>query len=268
MTNADTPFTMTERLIRAIARQVNTRPALKRVSHAFIRSAGATGVRWATRELVHVTNAEALDGLPRDRGVIVASNHRSLCDMYVVSSVLLRRVGWIERLYFPVRTENIYDRWGGLFLNALLSGISMYPPIYRDASRRRLNRASVDFLVEALGKPGTVIGLHPEGRRSFGTDPYTLLPAQPGIGEIVQRARPVVLPVFILGLETDFVKQVRATLNGTAAPITITFGRPVALDACPAGAAGPRSWLRVAQAIRSDIEALGAIDRRVRAGLS
>jgi 1-acyl-sn-glycerol-3-phosphate acyltransferase len=268
MADAPAPFTTTERLIRTMARQVNARPALKRASHAYLRSAGATGVHCGTRHLLHVTNAEVLDTLRPERGMIVASNHRSLCDMYVVSSVLLRRCGWIERLYFPVRTENIYDRWGGLLLNALLSGVSMYPPIYRDAARRPLNRDAISFVVDELRRPGTLVGLHPEGRRSFTDDPYTLLPAQPGLGAIVQRARPLVLPVFILGLSTDLVKQVRATLNRTAAPITITFGAPVNLDAYVDAAPGPRTSLRIAQAIRTAIEALGAIDREVRARLN
>jgi 1-acyl-sn-glycerol-3-phosphate acyltransferase len=265
---ASLPFTTTERLIRAIARQVNVRPALKRASHAYLRTAGAAVVEYGTRHLLHVTNADVLETLPPDRGVIVASNHRSLCDMYVVSSVLLRRCGWIRRLYFPVRTENIYDRWGGLLLNAFLSGVSMYPPIYRDAARRPLNRDAVAFVVDELRRPGTVVGLHPEGRRGLTDDPYTLLPAQPGIGEIVYRARPLVLPVFILGLSRDFVTQVRAILNRTAAPITITFGAPVALDAYLDAPPRPRSSLQIAQAIRGDIEALGAADREVRSRLS
>jgi 1-acyl-sn-glycerol-3-phosphate acyltransferase len=262
------PFTTTERLIRALARQVNVHPALKRASHAYLRTAGASVVQYGTRHLLHITNADVLDTLHPDRGVIVASNHRSLCDMYVVSSVLLRRCRWVERLYFPVRTENIYDRWGGLLLNAALSGVSMYPPIYRDAARRALNRDAVAFVVDELRRPGTVVGLHPEGRRGITDDPYTLLPAQPGIGEIVHRARPLVVPVFILGLSRDLVTQARAILNRTAAPITITVGAPVALDAYLDGPPGPRTSLRIAQAIRRDIEALGTIDRDARARLS
>jgi 1-acyl-sn-glycerol-3-phosphate acyltransferase len=144
----------------------------------------------------------------------------------------------------------------------------MYPPIYRDAARRPLNREAVSFVVDELRRPGTVVGLHPEGRRSLTDDPYTLLPAQPGLGAIVQRARPLVLPVFILGLSTDLVKQVRATFNRTAAPITITFGAPVDLAAYVDAVPGPRTSLRIAQAIRTDIEALGAIDRDVRARLN
>jgi 1-acyl-sn-glycerol-3-phosphate acyltransferase len=262
-----TSLTATERLIRSIARQVNERPTLKRASHAFLRTAGANWVHFCTRRLLHVTNTEVLDALSPDRGVIVASNHRSLGDMYVLSSVLLRRCDWIARLYFPVRSEYVYERWDGLFLNALLSGLSMYPPIYRDAARRPLNRETLAFVVDELRRPGTVVGLHPEGRRSVTADPYTLLPARPGIGEIVHRARALVLPVFILGLSNDLVTQVRGNFNRSGPPITITFGAPVNLDAYLDARPGPRQSLRIAQAICASIEALGAVDREVRASL-
>jgi 1-acyl-sn-glycerol-3-phosphate acyltransferase len=262
------PFTTTERLIRAIARQVNERPALKRASHAYLRAGGANFLQFFTRHLLHVTNAEVLDALSPDRGVIVASNHRSSSDMFVLSSVLLRRCGWIARLYFPVRSEYFYERWDGLFFNALMSGVSMYPPIYRDAARRPLNRDAVAFVVKELRRPGTVVGLHPEGRRSVTDDPYTLLPAQPGIGEVVHRARPLVLPVFILGLSNDLMAQARGNFNPSGPPITITFGTPVNLDAYLDAPPGPRQSLRIAQAVRAEIEALGAVDREVRSRLA
>jgi len=261
-------LTGTERLIRAIARQINERPALKRSSNAYLRTAGANVVHFCTRHLLHVTNVEALDALSPDRGVIVASNHRSFCDMYMLSSVLLRRCPWIARLYFPVRSEYFYERWGGLFLNAFVSGLSMYPPVYRDSARRSLNRDTLAFVVDELRRPGTVVGLHPEGRRSLTDDPYTLLPAQPGLGEVVHRARPLVLPVFILGLSNDLVAQARGNFNRSGPPITITFGAPVDLDACLDAAPGPRQSLRIARAIRAEIEKLGAIDRQVRSRLA
>lgn len=260
-------FTATERVIRAIARQVNETRGLKRTMHTYLRVVGANCVHYGTRHLLHVTNAEVLDTLPRDRGVVIASNHRSLCDMYVVSSILLRRCDWIKRLYFPVRSEYIYERWGGLFLNVVMSGLSMYPPIYRDAERRCLNRDTVAFVVDELSRPGTVVGLHPEGRRSVTDDPYTLLPAKPGLGEIVRRARPLVLPVFVLGLSSDLVGQARANFKRTGPPITITFGAPLQLDQYFAPPAGPRQSLRIAQAIRTEIEALGTVDRQVRSHL-
>jgi hypothetical protein len=92
------------------------------------------------------------------------------------------------------------------------------------------------------------------------------LPAQPGLGEIVHRARPVVLPVFIGGIPRDLRNVLRANFGRRPAPltITITFGAPVALDELLQAPAGPRTSLRIAQEVRAEIERLGAIDRRWR----
>jgi 1-acyl-sn-glycerol-3-phosphate acyltransferase len=246
-------------------RQVNTHPPLKRVAHAYLRHVGSPLIHYAARHRLQVFNDDRLDGLAPDRGVLVASNHRSFLDMFLISAVLLRRCAWIRRLYFPVRSEFFYDRFDGLLVNTVVTGLSMYPPVYRDAARRARNREMVSFLADELQRPGTVVGLHPEGRRSRSEDPYTLLPARPGIGEIARRARPLVLPVFILGLRERLGTELRDTIRRTGPSIMLTFGAPVPLQGYFDEPTGPRQSLRIAQAIRADIEALGVIDRQRRA---
>ncbi len=264
-------FTPTEHLIHAIARGVNRRPILKRLSHTFLRTVGAAWVHYCSRNLLRVTGAEGLDALAPDRGVVIASNHRSYADMYLLSSVLLPRCSWIARMYFPVRSEFIYDRIGGLLANALVAGMAMYPPVYRQPARRALNRDTVAFLVDELRRPGTVVGMHPEGRRSTTADPYTLLPAQPGIGEIVHRAQPIVIPAFIAGVPRDLLAGLRANFGRAnsgreiaPATITITFGEPLTFDQYRDAPAGARTSLRIADAIRAEIERIGARDRQRR----
>jgi len=264
-------FTPTEQLIHGVVRRVNQGPRAKRLSHGFLRIVGASWMRFCTGNLLRLANAEVLDRIDPDRGVLVASNHRSFSDMYLLSSVLLPRCRWIERMYFPVRSEFFYDRLRGLAVNTLVAGMAMYPPIYRQPARRALNRDAVAFLVDELRRRGTIVGMHPEGRRNTGSDPYTLLPAQPGLGEIVQRARPIVLTAFINGVPANWLTGLRANFSRRAEPpvtITITFGEPLALDEFRDAPSGPRTSLAIAQAIRADIERLGALDRewRTRAG--
>jgi 1-acyl-sn-glycerol-3-phosphate acyltransferase len=258
-------LTPTEQLIGAVARTVNHRPVLKRCSQLFLRSVGAAWVHFCSRHLLRVENVDSLAAIEPDRGVIIASNHRSYADMYLLSSVLLPRCRWIERTYFPVRSEFIYDHLGGLFANALIAGMAMYPPVYRQPARRALNRDTVTFLVDELGRRGTLVGMHPEGRRSTSGDPYTLLPAQPGLGEIVHRARPLVIPAFINGVPDDLLGGVRANFRGRGASnqktITITFGEPRTFDEYLDAPSSARTSLRIAAAIRASIEQLGAIDR-------
>jgi 1-acyl-sn-glycerol-3-phosphate acyltransferase len=262
-------FTPTERLIHAAVRGVNHRPLLKRWSHRLLRTAGATWVRYCSHNVLRVDNLEVLDGLASDRSVLLASNHRSYADMYLLSSVLLPRCRWIERAYFPVRSEFIYDHAGGLLANALVAGMAMYPPIYRQPSRRALNRDALGFLADELRRPGTLVGMHPEGRRSSLADPYALLPAQPGIGEIVHRAGPIVVPAFIAGVPDDLFAGLRANFKRGQTPVTvsITFGRPLTFDEYRAAPAGPKASLRIAEAIRAEIEGLGARERQRRASI-
>ena len=167
-------------------------------------------------------------------------------------------------MYFPVRSDYFYDRLDGLLVNAIMSGLSMYPPIFRDVGRRPINRHAVAFVAEELRSWGTIVGLHPEGRRSTTADPYELLPAQPGIGEIVHRSNAVVLPVFILGLSNDLVGQVRGNFDGTGDSVTITFGEPLRFDRCADVAPRGRISMEIAKEIRAAIERLGAIDRERR----
>jgi 1-acyl-sn-glycerol-3-phosphate acyltransferase len=256
-------FTAIEHLNHVIARGVNQQPLLKRCSHAFLRTFGAAWVRYCSRHVLRITNGEVFESLAPDRGVVIASNHRSYADMYLLSSVLLPRCGWIERMYFPVRSEFIYDRLLGLAVNAMVAGMAMYPPIYRQPSRRALNRDTLAFLVNELRRPGTLVGMHPEGRRSTSADPYTLLPAQPGLGEIVHRAQPMVIPAFISGIPRDLVAGLRANFrrDTDAVSVSITFGEPMTFDADRHAPAGAQTALRISRAIRTEIERLGALDR-------
>lgn len=256
----------TERLIHGTVRVVNRRPMLKRWSHAFLRSVGTRWMHYCSRHVLRVGNLEALRTLPPDRSVVVAANHRSYADMYLLSSIVLPECRWIERMYFPVRSEFIYDHPAGLVVNALVAGMAMYPPVYRQPARRALNRDTIAFLVGELQRPGTLIGMHPEGRRSKTADPYTLLPAQPGIGEIVHRALPVVLPAFVNGVPADLVAGLRSNFGGNhdRTMVTITFGEPLTFDAYRDIPAGPRTSLRIAEEIRAAIERLGVRDREFR----
>jgi 1-acyl-sn-glycerol-3-phosphate acyltransferase len=55
------------------------------------------------------------------------------------------------------------------------------------------------------------VGIHPEGTRGKGPDPYEFLPVRPGLGQLVAEAPPnvVVVPFFILGLDNSTTHQIR-----------------------------------------------------------
>ena len=108
---------------------------------------------------------------------MLVSNHRSFFDQYaMLLACYMGPVPWAKRLFFPVRSNFFYDQPLGIVVNAAVAGGAMYPPIYRQAERRALNDEALDKMVEILRKPGNVLGMHPEGTRGKGADPYKFLP--------------------------------------------------------------------------------------------
>ncbi len=195
------------------------------------RRISANWIDVSTRNLLSVHGVDRLPEFSRNRSTILVSNHRSFFDLFVVSSVIVKR-GLEQRLMFPVRSQFFYDSPFGLAVNGAMSFFAMYPPLFRDRNKAELNRASVDELVRLLRAGGALVGLHPEGTRNKSNDPYTLLPARPGVGRIIRatRGRAVVIPVFINGLGNGFVRQVVGNYLKTGGPVTVVFGRPVEFD--------------------------------------
>lgn len=253
-----------ERVAFEIADTVNRRPALKRAAHAFLASVGRTWVKESTDNLVHLRGEEILKTLDPDRGVFIVANHRSFFDFYVIASVVLRMSPWVDRLYFPVRSTFFYESPLGVFVNAIMSAMAMYPPVMRDGPKRAFNQYTVDLIAELVQARGTVVGFHPEGTRGKGDNPYELLPANVGTGSIVHQARPIVLPVFTLGLLNDFPRQVKSNFDGTGRPVTIVFGKPLDLEEYYAMPGRLKTYKAIADRIRDALTELGQQERVMR----
>lgn len=205
---------------------------------------------------------------PSDSVVLVA-NHRSFFDFFVITGVLHWRTRLCkQRVLFPVRAPFFYDHPMGIIANAALSGMRMYPPILRDRKRAVFNRYTVARCVQELQEPGTILGLHPEGTRNKGTDPYALLPGQPGVGRVlVEAAGATVIPVFVHGLSNDLMAEL--TCNWTAPherPIDVVFGAPVPLSDVRVAGSRPASHRSAVQRCMEAIAALGEQHRATREG--
>jgi 1-acyl-sn-glycerol-3-phosphate acyltransferase len=129
-----------------------------------------------------------------------------------------------------------------------------------------MNRLSLGILLEKLRTPGQLVGFHPEGTRNKTDDPYTMLPAQPGVGELALKARPVVVPAFILGLTNSFGAELKANLRRER-PVIAVFGEPIELPEAP-----PETRLshhkKCADLINQRIAALGVEERALRTAAS
>jgi 1-acyl-sn-glycerol-3-phosphate acyltransferase len=180
---------------------------------------------------LRIHGEERLRGPSRDASVLFVVNHRSFFDLYCLTFVL-RRAGVRQRLLFPVRSEFFYDHPLGPLLNLLVSGMSMFPPIFRYGRKRALNARSLDRCLAELSRPGTAIGFHPEGTRGRGPDAFSLLPPHAGIGRLVLDAPYArVVPVFVLGLGNSVLAELWRNWRRPALhTVHVSFGPDLGFD--------------------------------------
>ncbi|HWM84209.1 MAG TPA: lysophospholipid acyltransferase family protein [Kofleriaceae bacterium] len=266
--NSHAPLTRAERATLALGRFINEQPTAKRLQQAFLTRVNQTWVRYAIGRRVFADNIEWLVDPPSQGGVVVCLNHRSYFDAYITMWAIYEQgTTWVRKMYFPVRSNFFYERPLGAAVNLLIGGGALYPPIFRDTSKSELNRDALRRVVRYLGEPGALVGLHPEGTRNKGDDPYSLLPAQPGIGQIVLQARPLVVPAFVNGLSNSYVSDITSTYRRDIRrenPIIIVFGQP--LDYSDLSAQKPRAALykKMSDRIRDAIIELGKREKALR----
>jgi 1-acyl-sn-glycerol-3-phosphate acyltransferase len=224
-------LTRIERIAVRLAELANDDPRGKWLQTRFLRGVSYVWVRAGIANRMLVEGLDDLMALRPDTGVMLVSNHRSFFDQYaMLLACYMGPVPWAKRLYFPVRSNFFYDQPLGIVVNAAVAAGAMYPPIFRQSERRALNDDALDRMVAIVRQRGNVLGMHPEGTRGKGPDPYTFLPAQPGVGKLALIARPLVIPAFILGLGNNALDDIRANFTrdarGSRAIVTV-FGPPV-----------------------------------------
>ncbi len=241
---------------------VNTNAIVKTFIQWFVRTVTATWISAATRNLWELHGLERVRDLKPTQGVILLSNHRSFFDMYVTSAVLYKRANFLKRLFFPVRTDYFYTHPLGLLVNLMISGGAMWPPVFRDERKFRLNPVGISQMIHALHQPGAVMGIHPEGTRGKGPDPYEMLPARPGVGHLLKACHPdtLVLHYFIVGMSNNVLREVGRNFRAPGKrgdPIRITFGTPIRAGSLNQEA----SAQDLADEMQAHIRALGEEDR-------
>src|SRR5881296_2602766 len=149
---------------------------------------------------VHVVGRE---NASRTGGFLLAANHISHFDPFIISSVVGRKIDWMamaEFFRFPM-------------LGFLLRAVDAFP-----ADRDRADRKTIRTAIERL-KGGRVIGLFPEGGMLEGA------PLRPGASTLAHIARIPILPCVILGSDRLYSKKRWLPLRCT--PIWIAFGDPI-----------------------------------------
>ena len=182
----------------------------------------------------NVQGLENLAPFGKRDSILLVANHRSFFDFFTITAILYWRTRLTKRIFFPVRQNFFYDNPAGPLVNAIMSGMRMFPPVMRDREKKAFNNYVLSRCVEELNREdiGTVLGLHPEGTRNKGDDPYAFLPAQPGIGRVALGAtRAHVIPVFVLGMGQTIRGEWRMNLLAPDDhPVDVYFGKPLDLS--------------------------------------
>jgi 1-acyl-sn-glycerol-3-phosphate acyltransferase len=146
----------------------------------------------------------------RSGGFLLASNHISHFDPFIISSVVRHKIDWMAMAeFFPLPLL-------GFFLRA----VDAFP-----AERNRADRKTIRTAIERL-KQGRIVGLFPEGGIRDGT--RSLLEGaalRPGASTLAHIAGVPILPCVILGSDRLYSKRRWLPLRRT--PIWIAFGDPI-----------------------------------------
>ncbi len=164
--------------------------------------------RWIARTFF-AFSVEGQERVPESGPVILAPNHVSYLDPFLVGVAVSRRV------HFMAKKE--------LFRNPLvgwlLRGVQAYP-----VTRERVDPSTLKRTLSLLAA-GQVVLMFPEGTRGDGR---ALGQAKPGIAVIAAHSGAVVVPVFHWGAEQVLARGSRRVRR---APLRVRFGPPLTFPA-------------------------------------
>ncbi len=169
--------------------------------------AGWVLLRRAFRVWFHL-RVNGLEFVPKTGGAIIASNHASYLDPPLIGAALHRPVAYLAR-----KSLFRFKPFGWLI--ARLNAVPL--------ERERATAAGLRTAIELL-EAGVAVVLFPEGTR---TPNGSLQSGKPGAGLIALRSNVPVIPTRIKG---SFEAMPRGSWFPKPTPISISFGRPVALD--------------------------------------
>jgi 1-acyl-sn-glycerol-3-phosphate acyltransferase len=172
-------------------------PAIYDLSRALVRVTGSLAWR------VRVTGAHHI---PRQGGVLVASNHQSFLDVFLVGTAMRRRTHFMARATL----------WDNALLGAWMTAVGALP-----VSLGRPRKDELQRVIERL-RAGKIVTLFPEGTR---TTDGSIGSMRGGLGMLARRSAVPVVPVLVQGAFEAWPRERRLPRRGR---VTIRFGRPVA----------------------------------------
>ncbi|MEU8579650.1 lysophospholipid acyltransferase family protein [Streptomyces sp. L500] len=164
-------------------------------------------LRWVFRPKV-----EGLHHLPAHGSAIIAGNHLSFSDHFLMPVMVKRRIRFLGKMeYFTGRGVK------GKLIAAFFRGIGAIPV---DRSGKEAAQAALDTGLGVLGS-GELLGIYPEGTRSHDGRLYK---GKVGVAAMALKSGAPVIPCAMIG---TFEAQPTGKLLPRVVPITIRFGEPL-----------------------------------------
>ncbi|AYN42539.1 1-acyl-sn-glycerol-3-phosphate acyltransferase [Streptomyces dangxiongensis] len=155
---------------------------------------------------------EGLEHVPASGAAIVAGNHLSFSDHFLMPAILKRRITFLAKAeYFT--GPGVKGRLTAFFFR----GAGQIPV---DRSGKEAGRAAIREGLGVLGR-GELLGVYPEGTRSHDGRLYK---GKVGVAVMALRAGVPVVPCAMIG---TFEAQPPGRVVPRIRPVTIRFGRPL-----------------------------------------
>jgi 1-acyl-sn-glycerol-3-phosphate acyltransferase len=165
-------------------------------------------VRFALRPTV-----EGVEHIPLEGGAILAGNHLSVADEYLLGAVVPRHIAfWAKAEYFTGTGVR------GKAMAAFMRGLGA---IQVDRSGGRAALHALDAAIPAL-RAGDLVGVYPEGTRSPDGRLYR---GRTGAARLALLAGVPVVPVGVVG--TDRVQPIGTHIPRLGYKVAIRFGKPM-----------------------------------------
>jgi len=198
-------------------------------------------------QVLYRPTIEGKDNVPREGGVILASNHLSFIDSFAIPLVSPRKVRFLAK-------EEYWTGEGvkGLFQKAFFDAVGGVPIDRRSPTAAQ---ESLDKGLEVL-RAGDAFGIYPEGTRSRDGRLYR---GRTGVAWLALNAQVPIVPVGLIG--TQDIQPVGSNVPRLA-KVTVRFGPPIRVEAYQGMPAG-----RARRQLTDDVmEAIAALTGQERAG--